>query len=87
MYVQDCICNNDTGLTCLLHMIFSSVHLGSKQSLAVIAMIIMIRKMRMIRVMMINGVHIVQSLTMTVNARTTNIMVMMMTEDENDDDK
>ena len=68
-------------------MIFSSVHFGSKQSLAVIAMIIMIRKMRMIRVMMINGVHIVQSLTMTVNARTTNIMVMMMTEDENDDDK
>ena len=68
-------------------MIFSSVHFGSKQSLAVIAMIIMIRKMGMIRVMMINGVHIVQSLTMTVNARTTNIMVMMMTEDENDDDK
>ena len=68
-------------------MIFSSVHLGSKQSLAVIAMIIMIRKMRTIRVMMINGVHIVQSLTITVNARTTNIMVMMMTEDENDDDK
>ena len=68
-------------------MIFSSVHFGSKQSLAMIAMIIMIRKMRMIRVMMINGVHIVQSLTITVNARTKNIMVMMMTYDENDDDK
>ena len=41
----------------------------------------------MLRVMMINGVHIVQSLTITVNARTKNIMVMMMTYDENDDDK